>query len=87
MAELQVSVVSAEREIWSGTATQVSAKTVDGEIGIYPGHEPMLALLASGEVRVTTPNGERVRVNAEDGFFSVDHDTIQVVAGQASLAA
>ena len=43
MAELKVSVVSADREVWSGTATQVVAKTVIGEIGILAGHEPVLA--------------------------------------------
>lgn len=87
MASLQVSVVSAEREIWSGTARQVTAKTVEGEIGILAGHEPMLALLASGNVIVATESGEKVVVDAEDGFFSVDHNVVQVVAGQAALVA
>lgn len=85
MAALTVSVVSAEREIWTGAASQVTAKTVEGEIGILSGHEPMLALLASGEVRVTTEGGEKVSVDAEDGFLSVDHDVITIVAGKAAL--
>lgn len=83
---LQVSVVSASAEVWSGEANQVIAKTVEGEIGILGGHEPLLAILASGTVRVTTTGGEQVTVNAEDGFLSVDHDTVTVVAGTASLA-
>ncbi len=82
---LNVSVVSAHSEIWSGEATQVIAKTTEGEIGILGGHEPLLALLASGEVRVTTAGGEKVTVDAEDGFLSVDHDTVTVVAGKAAL--
>ena len=82
---LNVSVVSATSEIWSGEAAQVVAKTVEGEIGILGGHEPLLALLASGEVRVTTAGGEKVTVDAEDGFLSVDHDTVTIVAGQAAL--
>ncbi len=84
---LNVSVVSATSEIWSGEASQVIAKTVDGEIGILGGHEPLLALLAHGEVRVTTRDGEKITVDAEDGFLSVDGDTVTVVAGQASLVA
>ncbi len=84
---LAVSVVSAHSEIWSGEADQVIAKTVEGEIGILPGHEPLLALLASGEVRVTTTAGEKIKVDAEDGFLSVDHNTVTVVAGQAALVA
>ena len=82
---LNVSVVSAHSEIWSGEATQVIAKTAEGEIGILGGHEPLLALLASGEVRVTTAGGEKITVDAEDGFLSVDHDTVTVVAGKAAL--
>ncbi len=85
MAALSVHVVSADREVWTGDATQVVAKTVEGEIGILAGHEPMLSLLASGEVRVTTTGGEKVKVDAEGGFFSVDHDTVTIVAGNAEL--
>ncbi|HAY86582.1 MAG TPA: F0F1 ATP synthase subunit epsilon, partial [Micrococcus luteus] len=42
MAELNVEIVSEERSIWSGAASAVSARTVNGEIGILPGHTPML---------------------------------------------
>ena len=48
---LQVSVVAADQEVWSGAASMVVAKTSEGEIGILPGHEPMLAILAGGEVQ------------------------------------
>lgn len=82
---LNVKVVSATSEIWSGDATQVIANTVEGQIGILSGHEPLLAILAQGEVRVTTVNGEKVTVNAEDGFLSVDHDAVTIVAGEAAL--
>ena len=83
---LNVSVVSAERQVWEGEASQVIARTVEGEIGILSGHEPLLALLAKGEVRVTTSGGEKVAVEAEDGFLSVDHDTVTIVAGRATVA-
>ncbi|MCD5347653.1 F0F1 ATP synthase subunit epsilon [Agromyces sp. H3Y2-19a] len=86
MAALNVSVVSADREVWSGEAAMVVAKTVEGEIGILPGHEPMLAILASGEVRVTLPGGEKITASAEDGFLSVQSDQVQVVASRAELA-
>lgn len=86
MAVLNVSVVSADREVWSGEASLITAKTVEGEIGIMPGHQPMLAILASGEVRVTAVDGEKITVNAEDGFLSVDSNSVQVVAGQAAIA-
>lgn len=85
MAVLNVSVVSADQEVWSGEASLVVAKTIEGEIGIMPGHQPMLAMLGAGEVRVTAVDGEKITVDAEDGFLSVDHNSIQVVAGRAAL--
>ncbi len=83
--ELRVSVVSADRELWTGTASQVVARTTEGEIGILAGHEPILAVLASGEVRVTTTEGSVVTAKAEDGFLSVQNDTVTIVAGAAEL--
>lgn len=82
--ELQVSVVSADHEVWSGTASMVVARTVEGEIGILPGHQPILAILAAGEVRITA-GGAVVAASAEDGFLSVDHDVVTIVARNAQL--
>ncbi|WP_308468255.1 F0F1 ATP synthase subunit epsilon [Rathayibacter soli] len=84
-APLNVSVVSADHEVWSGDATMVVAKTVEGEIGILAGHEPLLAILAHGEVRVTLPGGEKITADASDGFLSVENDSVTVVAGRAEL--
>jgi F-type H+-transporting ATPase subunit epsilon len=86
MADLQVSVVSADQEIWTGTASMVVARTTEGEIGILPGHEPLLAILSAGEVRITAAAGAAaVKANAEDGFLSVEHDTVTIVARNAEL--
>jgi F-type H+-transporting ATPase subunit epsilon len=82
---LTVSVVSADQEVWSGEATMVIAKTVEGEIGILAGHEPLLAILAEGEVRVTQASGSRITAQADDGFLSVENDTITIVARNAAL--
>jgi F-type H+-transporting ATPase subunit epsilon len=85
MAELKVSVVSADQEVWSGVAKQIVARTTEGEIGILPGHEPILAILGAGEVRVTSTDGSVITANAEDGFLSVEHDTVTIVARNAEL--
>ncbi|TFD66120.1 MULTISPECIES: F0F1 ATP synthase subunit epsilon [unclassified Cryobacterium] len=82
---LSVSVVSADQQVWAGEVTMVVAKTVEGEIGILAGHEPMLAILAAGDVRLTLPDGSKVLAQAEDGFLSVDNDTITIVARKAEL--
>ena len=85
MAELTVSVVSADHEVWSGKAKQIIARTTEGEIGILPGHEPLLAILGKGEVRVTTVDGALVTAQADDGFLSMEHDTVTIVARTAEL--
>lgn len=85
MAELEVSVVSADRELWSGTARQVIARTTIGEIGILAGHEPVLGILAEGEVRVTTTDGKVITARADDGFLSVENNNVTIVAGAAEL--
>jgi F-type H+-transporting ATPase subunit epsilon len=85
MAELTVSIVSADSEVWSGTASMIVARTTEGEIGILPGHEPVLAILAEGEVRVTIAGGKPIIASAADGFLSVEHDTVTIVARNAEL--
>jgi F-type H+-transporting ATPase subunit epsilon len=85
MAELTVSVVSADQEVWTGQAKQIVARTTEGEIGIRPGHEPILAILGEGEVRVTGIDGAVVRANAADGFLSVENDNVTIVARHAEL--
>ena len=88
MAEknLRVELVAADRAVWSGDAKMVVAKTVEGEIGLLAGHEPMLAILGSGEVRINLPTGESIKATAADGFISVEHDVVTIFAGQAQLA-
>jgi F-type H+-transporting ATPase subunit epsilon len=85
MAVLNVSVVAADHEVWSGEASMVVARTVEGQIGILPGHEPLLAILAEGAVRVTLNGGESITAQADGGFLSVENNTVTVVARQAEL--
>jgi len=84
-AQLTVHVVSADREVFSGEASMVVARTVDGEIGILPGHEPMLAILAGGDVRVTGTDGQKVSARADGGFLSVENNNVSIVASYAEL--
>lgn len=83
--ELTVSVVAADHEVWSGAARQIVARTTEGEIGILAGHEPILAILAEGEVRVTATDGNVITAKADEGFLSVDNDVVTIVAGAAEL--
>ena len=69
---LKVSLVSAEAEVWSGEADLVVAKSIEGEIGFMVGHEPVLAILAEGQVRITQTDGTKVIANAQDGYLSME---------------
>src|ERR1700679_1187972 len=60
---IQVDIVSAEGEIFSGRAKMVFAAAIEGDLGIAPRHAPLLTLLKAGEVRVQPPDG------AEQAFF------------------
>ena len=84
-AALRVSVVSADHEVWSGAARQVVARTTIGEIGLLRGHEPILAILAPGQVRVTLEDGTVVRANADAGFLSFENDNVTIVSRNATL--
>ena len=84
---LNVSLVSADAEVWSGEASLVVAKTVEGEIGFMSGHEPVLAILAEGQVRITQTSGTKIVANAQDGFLSMEGDNMTIVAGNAALCA
>jgi len=86
MAELNVNIVSAERAIWKGSAKSVVAKTPEGEIGVLPGHEPVLALLVESPLRIEAPDGGKLLVAVHGGFFSVDGNEVNVIAEIAELA-
>jgi F-type H+-transporting ATPase subunit epsilon len=86
MAELHVELVSVEREVWSGEATQVIARTTEGEIGILPGHAPLLGQLADGGVvTIYRPEGQLL-VAVHGGFLSVTDEGVTVLAEVAELA-
>lgn len=83
---LKVDLVAADRKVWSGDASRVVARTTDGEIGILTGHAPLLGVLVEGEIRITG-DGAAVVATVDDGFLSVDHDRVTVVAETARLGA
>jgi F-type H+-transporting ATPase subunit epsilon len=87
MATMQVELVSVERPLWSGEATAVFARTTEGEIGILPGHSPLLGALAPGWlVRIQQADGVEQRVAVHGGFLSVRADGVSVLAELAENA-
>lgn len=80
MSKLQVELVAADRKVWEGEAKQVSARTVEGDLGILPGHAPLLGILVSGEVRIESISGQTHKATVDGGFLSVEHDRVTIVA-------
>jgi F-type H+-transporting ATPase subunit epsilon len=87
VGEMSVELVAVERPVWSGHATSVFAQTTEGELGILPGHTPLLGeLVESGLVKITTTDRETVTAAVFGGFLSVTGDKVSVLAEAAELA-
>jgi F-type H+-transporting ATPase subunit epsilon len=84
---LRVAVVSVEREVGSGEAFSVTARTTEGDIGVLPGHAPLLGQLADGGVvRIVESGGGEVIAAVHGGFLSVTDEGVTVLAEVAELA-
>ncbi len=73
MAGLDVHLVTPEREVWTGEASFVVVRGVDGDLGILPGHTPLLAALAVGPVFIDA-DGSRTAAVVDGGFLHVAHE-------------
>lgn len=85
MATLDVTLVAVDRAVWNGKSTGIITRTVVGDIGILPGHEPFLATLADGVLRIDLEDGDRMVVAVHGGFISVDDDVVKILAEAAEL--
>lgn len=84
---LQVELVAVEQKVWSGQAEMVIARTTEGELGVLPGHAPVLGQLAEpGEVRITESSGQVLAWEVSGGFLSVTSDGVTVLAESATPA-
>ncbi|MEN3613105.1 F0F1 ATP synthase subunit epsilon [Plantactinospora sp. ZYX-F-223] len=85
MAQLQVELVAVEEKIWTGEAEMVVARTTEGELGVLPGHAPLLGQLAEpGQVRIKLAGGEQLTYDVNGGFLSVTSSGVTVLAESAS---
>ena len=86
MAVMQCDIVSAEREIFSGTVSMVSATGTVGELGILPGHAPVLTGVRPGPVRLRLENGSEEVFFASGGFLEVQPGVVTILADTALRA-
>ncbi len=87
MNTIQVEIVSAEREIWSGEGTMVFAPGEVGELGIAPRHTPLITRLKPGEVRVQQASGEEQFFVISGGILEVQPHVVTILSDTAIRAA
>lgn len=85
MATLRVELVAADRMVWQGDASMVSARAIGGDIGILPNHSPLLTVLTEGEVRIDGDGGHQTAW-IDGGFLSVDENVVRIVAETVDTA-
>jgi len=83
---LQIELVAADRVVWSGQASQVIARTVEGDLGVLANHAPLLSLLVPGVVEITPTEGAPFRAAVEEGFLSVANNRVSILSEDAFLA-
>ena len=85
-ATMRCDIVSAEREIFSGAVTMVSLRGTIGELGILPGHAPLLTGIQPGVVQLRLENGEEEVFYASGGFLEIQPSIVTILADTASRA-
>lgn len=83
---LKVEMVAADRVVWSGEATMVSARTADGDIGILSDHAPILSVMLPYPVEIKDVSGERILAAVDRGFLSVTRNRVSILAEYIDLA-
>jgi F-type H+-transporting ATPase subunit epsilon len=83
---MNVALVSADRELWSGEATVVNTRTLAGEIGIMANHTPLLSVLEPGKVEVRTSDEGTWVAAIDGGFISVAKNQVSILCDRAELS-
>lgn len=87
MATLHVDVVSAEESIFAGEAKFVALPGEAGELGILPGHTPLISRIRPGTVKITSPDGAEENIFVAGGILEVQPGSVTVLADTAIRAA
>ena len=86
MATMQVELVSPEKVVFSGEATQVITRTLGGgEIAFLPGHAPFLGALTENHTRITLADGSQLDVAVHGGFVLVGDNKVSILSDIAEL--
>jgi F-type H+-transporting ATPase subunit epsilon len=87
MARLTCTVVTPERTAFDRETTFVVVPLFDGELGIAPGHTPLIGRLGYGELRLTLPDGQKQQYYVDGGFVEVVQNQVTILTGRILAAA
>ena len=76
---LNVELVSPTQQVWSGQATFISARTIEGDLGVLPGHAPLFGVLVDGAVSIRGIDGSTQEFNVQGGFISVSNNRVSIL--------
>jgi F-type H+-transporting ATPase subunit epsilon len=85
LAKLHFSLVSPERELFSGEVDQVDASGVEGDFGVLAGHAPFMTILKEGKVKVYN-EGDTLTFDVQGGFADVTPAGLTILAEHATAA-
>ncbi len=89
---LHVELLMPDRPLWSGQASMVIAKTIDGDIGVLSGHSPVFGILSPGSMVRIQPEAaeegsdDEIRAAVRDGFLSVSDNRVSILASVGQVA-
>lgn len=78
-ARLLVEVITPAGEVWSGLAVFCVVPGAAGEIGVLPGHAPLVTMLRQGRVRITALGGRRLSFEVTGGFAFVTESRVSIL--------
>jgi len=77
---LNVELVSPQERVWSGQAKFISARTIEGDLGVLPDHAPLFGVLVDGVVRIDGVDGTSTEFSVHGGFISVSNNRVSILA-------
>ena len=81
---LNVELVSPTQAVWSGQATFISARTIEGDLGVLPGHSPLFGVLVDGNVSIKAVDGTVKEFVVHGGFLSVSNNRVSILTESAN---
>ena len=76
---LNVELVSPQERVWSGQAKFISARTIEGDLGVLPDHAPLFGVRVDGVVRIDGVDGSSTEFSVHGGFISVSNNRVSIL--------